>query len=103
MEELTICYEFNFNVAIRRKTGKQQKSYALLATGATYTNALWDVYFTLKRRNSTLINVNTVRVTRISFALDEQQNFVKAALADYPVEIPEDLNKEVALLPQKGE
>jgi len=101
MEELTICYEFNFNVAIRRNKGRQQKKYALLATGINYATALWDVYFTLKKRSSTLVSVNSARVTRIAFALDKQQNFVRVSLADYPIEMPEDLNKELASLPQK--
>lgn len=101
MEELTICYELNFNVAIRRNNGSQRKNYALLATGVTYTNALWDAYFTLKKRKCTLIKVNSAKVNRIAFAMNEQHNFVKAALADYPLAIPEDLNNELSLLPQK--
>jgi len=101
MEELTICYEFNFNVAISRNKGRQQKKYALLATGVNYAIALWDVYITLKKRRSTLLSVNSVSVTRIAFALDKQRNFIKVSLADYPAEIPEDLNKELAYLPRK--
>jgi len=102
LEELTVCYEFNFNVAIQKKKGKQQKKYALLATGTTYSNAVWDVYFTLKKRQSTLISVNSVKVNRIAFALNDDQQFVKVSMADYPVEIPADLNKELSLLPKKN-
>ncbi len=101
MEGLTICYEFNFNVAIKKNNGKQQKKYALLATGVCYITALWDVYLTLKKRRSTLINVNSVKVNRIAFAMDEEHKFVKVILADYPLEIPQDLNKDLYLLPSK--
>lgn len=101
MEELTICYEFNFNVAIKRNKGKQQNSYSMLATGTTYSNAVWDMYFTLKKRRCKIIKINSVKVTRIAFVLDEQQNFTSVRLADYPAEIPQDLNKELDRLPQK--
>jgi hypothetical protein len=101
MDELIICYEFSFNVATIGKKGRQRKSYALLATGISYSNAVWDMYFTLKKRSNTLVSINGVTVTRIAFALDEQQNFVRVRLENYPVDLPEDLNKELHHLPKK--
>ncbi|HVW96686.1 MAG TPA: hypothetical protein VHA56_12020 [Mucilaginibacter sp.] len=103
MKELTICYEFNFNVAIKKHTGRKRENYALLATGISYANAVWDLYFTLHKRGSILIRINSVRVTRIAFALDEQQSFVAARLADYPLQLPEDINHDLQYLPQKNE
>ena len=102
MEQLTICYEFSFNIALCRSNGRTQGNHSIIATGSDYRNAVWDMYFTLKKRRSTLIRVNSVRVLRIAFALDEEHRYTTVRYTDYPVQIPEDLNKDVASLPKNG-
>lgn len=101
MEDLTICYEFNFNVAISRRKGKQQNRYAILATGITYSLAVFDMYLTLKKRGCTLIKINSVSVNRLAFAFDKEYKTVQVTIADHPAQIPADLNEELNHLPKK--
>lgn len=102
MEGLTICYEFNFNIAVKKKNGREYKSYAVLATGINYDQAVWDAYFTLKKRRIAILKINSAKVLRIAFALDDNHNFITAKLADHPIEIPADLDKILNQLPKKN-
>lgn len=99
MEELTIGYEFIFNVAIKKKNGKVYKSHSAIGIGSAYDHALWYIHFSLKKKRSEILKVNSVRVRRIAFAIRDGQS-VSIKLADHPPVIPEDLNTAVNYLPK---
>ncbi len=69
IKRISIGYEFIFNVAIKKNNGKTFKSHLVNGLGTSYENALWDIYFKLKRKRSEIIKVNRVRVSRIAFAI----------------------------------
>ena len=48
---MTICYEFSFRLAVRKKNGRLYKNHAVNALGFTFQNALWDVYSILKKED----------------------------------------------------
>ncbi|MCX2429874.1 hypothetical protein [Pedobacter sp. GR22-10] len=102
MERLHICYDFNFNIKIEAAKGRIYKRYFTSAIGRHYEAALWSLYFDLKKKRKKLISVNEVKVTRICFAFNEALASIKISLADYPPQIPGDLNAEVKHLPKKN-
>lgn len=99
MAELTIGYEFIFNVTVKKKNGKIYKSHSVMGIGSAYDHALWYAYFSLKKKKIEILNVNAVRVTRIAFAIQDGQS-ISVKLADHPPVIPEDLNNAVKYLPK---
>jgi hypothetical protein len=101
MKELTICYELYFDVGIRRHNNKEKKSYAVNGTGINYDNAVWDIYFILKKRRCELLRINNVKVKGIAFALGEDLKSVKVCYKDHPMDLPEDLNLILNMLPKK--
>ncbi|WP_025144891.1 hypothetical protein [Pedobacter jeongneungensis] len=101
MEKLSICYDFTFFVVIETAKGRIYKNYIALAIGRNYEAALWCLYFDLKKKRKKLVSVNKVSVNRICFAFNEALESIKVSLADYPPQIPEDLNAEVKHLPKK--
>jgi len=44
MKNISIGYDFIFNVAIKKGNGKTFKSHTVNGLGSTYDNALWDIY-----------------------------------------------------------
>lgn len=102
MPSLIICYDFNFNVVVQTSKGRIYKNYNALASGQNYNAALWSLYFDLKKKRKVLITVNKVMAIRICFALSEKSEHLQLNLADYPPEIPEDLNADVKQLPKKN-
>jgi len=99
MAELNIGYEFIFNVAVRKKNGKVYKSHTVNGIGSAYDHALWYAHFSLKKKRSEILKVNSVRVKRIAFAIQHGHS-VPVKLADHPPVIPEDLNHAVNYLPK---
>jgi len=102
MKSLSIGYDFIFNVVIKKANGKTFKSHTVNGLGSTYDNALWDVYFKLKRKRSEILKVNRVRAYRIAFAIEDGKS-IPLRLADCPPHIPEDLNDSMKNLPKKTE
>ncbi len=100
MEALTICYEFNFRLTVRKRNGNLYKNHHIIGIGLTYNNALWDVYTKLKKRRSVIIKVQEVKPRCIAFAFDKDNKSVKLSLAEHPPILPEDLNKGLNYLPQ---
>lgn len=98
---MTICYEFSFRLAVRKKNGRLFKNHSVNGIGFTFQNALWDVYYTLKKRKSEIVAIVGVKPLRVAFAFDENQQSVKVSIADNPPVIPEDLGKELEKLPKK--
>lgn len=98
MSELMIGYEWVFNVVVKKRNGKVFKSHLAICIGTNYVHALWNVHFELKRKHNEIVKVNRVRVEGNAFAI-AQGNSVSVKLADYPPDIPEDLNREVEKLP----
>jgi len=101
MAELTIGYEFIFNLAVKKKNGKVYKSHSATGVGTTYDHALWYAYFSLKKKRIEILKVNTVRVNRIAFAIRDGHS-IPAKLAEHPPVIPEDLNAAVKHLPKQS-
>jgi len=101
MENLTIGYDFIFNVTIKKANGKTFKSHTVVGLGANYENALWDIYFKLKKKRSEILGVNRVRVARMAYSIQNGQS-VSLSLADHMPTIPEDLNSSIKNLPQKN-
>jgi len=97
MSELNIGYEFIFNLAVKKKNGKTYKTHLAAGIGSTYAHALWYACFTLKKKRIEILKVNSARVKRIAFAIRDGQS-VPAQLAEFPAEIPEDLNNELSRL-----
>ncbi|MBB6108664.1 hypothetical protein SAMN05421821_102101 [Mucilaginibacter lappiensis] len=102
MEASTICYEFNFRLTVRKRDGKLYKNHHIIGIGLSYSNALWDVFHTLKKRKTEIITVQEVKPRCIAFAFDRENKSVKISLAEYPPVLPDDLNKELNYLPKKS-
>jgi len=100
MTDLLICYDFKFNLDVKKRNGKTYKHHVIMGLGFNYQGALWDIYFKLKKRKTEILQVNEVTVCRIAFALWQGQS-VLAALADHPPLIPQDLNNSLKYLPKK--
>lgn len=100
MKSLSIGYDFIFNVAIKKANGKTFKSHTVNGLGSTYDNALWNVYFKLKKKRAEILQVNRVRVCRIAYAIEDGKS-IPLRLADCPPQIPEDLNSSMKKLPKK--
>lgn len=91
-EQLTIGYEFEFKLAVRKKNGKLYKNHHIIGLGISFGLALWDVFFKLKRRQSVIVEIRAVRPLRVAFAFNYDSNHVKTSIAEHPPEIPEDLS-----------
>ncbi|SEM73936.1 hypothetical protein SAMN05192574_101656 [Mucilaginibacter gossypiicola] len=98
---MTICYEFAFRLAVRKKNGRLFKNHSVNGIGFTFQNALWDVYHTLKKRKAEIVTILSVRPLRVAFAFNSQQQSIKINIADHPPDIPGDLNRELEMLPKK--
>ena len=98
---MTICYEFGFKLAVRKKNGRLFKNHSVNGLVFTFQNALWDVYNILKKRKSEIVAINSVRPLRVAFAFDNKQQSVKLSIADHPPDIPTDLGRELEMLPKK--
>jgi len=101
MKTLSIGYDFIFNVAIKKANGKTFKSHTVNGLGSSYDNALWDIYFKLKKKRAEILQINRVRVARIAFAIQDGKS-IPLSLADCPPHIPEDLNSSMKNLPKKS-
>lgn len=97
--KLTIGYEFDFWLTVRKRNGKLYKNHHIVGLGITFGLALWDVYHTLKKRKSQVVAIHNVRSLRIAFAFDENNQSVKVSLADHPPIMPDDLDAELNKLP----
>lgn len=98
-ENLTICYDFVFNLVVKRN-GKTYKNHLVTSIGGNYDNAVWDAYFHTKKKRSEILKINSVRVVRIAFAIQNGKS-ISLKLVDYPPQIPEDLNSVLKYLPKK--
>ncbi|RLJ77341.1 hypothetical protein [Pedobacter alluvionis] len=101
MTNLSIGFDFVFNVAVKKANGKTFKSHAVNGLGTSYDNAIWDIYFKLKRKRIEILAVNTVRVARIAYAIEDGKS-ISLQLADCTPYIPEDLNSSLKYLPKKA-
>lgn len=91
MASLIIGYDFIFNVAIKKRNGKTCNKSSVAGLGITYESAVWDIHNKLKKRKSEILHINSVRVCRIAFAIENGKS-MPFRLAEYPPDIPEDLN-----------
>ncbi|EHQ24652.1 hypothetical protein BDD43_3017 [Mucilaginibacter gracilis] len=101
MEELTICYEYDFALTVRKKNGKQYKNHHIAGIGISYSTALFDAYTILKKRKCEILTINYVKAKSIAFAFDKDGASVKVSLNEYPPPIPDDYEKELNRLPKK--
>jgi hypothetical protein len=99
MENLTIGYEFVFNIDVLKRNGKAYKGSSVVGLGITYSSAVWDIYLKLKKKRSKILKINKVRVFRNAFAVKDG-SLITVALVDFPPNIPEDLNKAIEFLPK---
>lgn len=97
-KKLTIGYEFDFWLAVRKRNGKLYRNHHIVGLGITFGFALWDVYHTLKKRKSQIVAIHNVRPLCIAFAFDENNQSVKVSVVDHPPVMPEDLNAELSKL-----
>lgn len=95
-----ICYDFKFNLDVKKRNGKTYKRHLMMGLGFNYSGALWDMHFKLKKRKTEILHVNSVTVIRITFGQKDAQP-VYLKLADHPPIIPEDLNDFFKYLPKK--
>jgi len=100
MAEMMICYDFNFNVDVKKRNGKTYKRHLIKGLGLNFNSALWDIYFKLKKRKTEIITINSVIPCRVAFAYRGEET-LKIQLADYPPEIPTDFSEALKNLPQK--
>jgi hypothetical protein len=94
MEALTIAYDFSFRLTIRKRNGRTYKNHHIIGSGAAYSEALWDVYFKLRKKHAEILAVQEAKPLRIAFAF-ENGKFVTLNLSDHPTTIPQDLNKDL--------
>ncbi|WP_448635180.1 hypothetical protein [Pedobacter panaciterrae] len=52
MAELLICYDFKFNLDVKKRNGKTYKRHLIMGMGFNYEAAVWDVYFKLKKEKA---------------------------------------------------
>jgi hypothetical protein len=99
MTGLTIGYEFIINLAVKKRNGKTFKSHLITGLGCTYSIAMHDVFLKLKKKRTEILMVNSVRVCRIAFAIEDGKS-ISIKLADHPPVIPENLNEALKYLPK---
>lgn len=99
MSSLTIGYEFIINVAVKKRNGKTYKRHSAMGLGTSYYFALYDVCLKLKKKRSEILKVNSARVCRIAFAIENGKS-VPLKLSEHQPEIPEDLNADLKYLPK---
>ncbi|MCD8739364.1 hypothetical protein LT679_02010 [Mucilaginibacter roseus] len=98
--KLTIGYEFDFWLTIRKRNGKLFNNHHIIGLGLDFNLALWDVYHTLKKRKSRIEAINKARPLRIAFAFGADHQPVKTSLAEHPPLMPENLETELLKLPK---
>lgn len=101
MEELTICYEYDFALTVRKKNGKLYKNHHVAGIGITFGTALFDAYIILKKRKCEILAINHVKAKSIAFALDKGGASIKVSLKEHPPVMPDDYDKELSRLPKK--
>jgi len=101
MEDLTICYEYDFALTVRKKNGKLYKNHHIAGIGISFSTALFDAYTILKKRKCEILTINHVKPKNIAFAFDKDGISVKVSLNDRPPVIPDDYEKELNRLPKK--
>jgi hypothetical protein len=101
MEDLTICYEYDFALTVRKKNGKLYKNHHVVGIGITFSTALFDAYTILKKRKCEILAINHVKAKSIAFAFNKDGVSVKVSLKDYPPVIPDHYEKELNRLPKK--
>ncbi|MBZ4187662.1 hypothetical protein [Niabella beijingensis] len=89
---MTICYQWEFTVALLMKSGRKRNAHSVLALGSKYSDAHFDMTYKLKKRGAQLISVVKVRVMGIAFAWDDNYKYIQPKLADCMPPIPENLN-----------
>jgi len=99
MAQITICYDFIINLRVKKQNGKTYKSHSVAGLGSNYSRALYDVFFKLKKKRTEILSVNSVRVCRIAFAIEDGKS-LSLKLADHLPVLPEDLNTAVKCLPK---
>ena len=99
MKNVTIGYEFIFDVAVKKVNGKIYKSHSIHGIGNDYDTALWDIYLKLKKKRSGIIEINKVRVHRIAYAIQDGKS-IPLRLADCMPNIPDNLNSKIKYLPK---
>ncbi|QEM03072.1 hypothetical protein DIU31_005880 [Mucilaginibacter rubeus] len=101
MEELTICYEYDFALTVRKKNGRLYKNHHIGAIGISFSTALFDAYTILKKQKCEILAINHVKAKSIAFAFDKDGAAVKISLKDRPPVMPDDYEKELSRLPKK--
>ena len=99
MAGLTIGYEFMINLAVKKRNGKTFKSHLVTGLGCTYSIALYDVFLKLKKKRTKILSVNSVRVCRIAFAIEDGKP-ISIRLEDHSPVLPENLNDGLKYLPK---
>ncbi|WPV02165.1 hypothetical protein SNE26_10295 [Mucilaginibacter sp. cycad4] len=102
MEDITICYEYDFALTVRKKNGKLYKNHHIAGIGISFGTALFDAYTILKKRKCELLAINHVRAKSIAFAFDKNGAAIKVNLTDHPPVIPDDFEKELNRLPKNN-
>ncbi len=102
MEKLSICFDFSLSLKVRTYKGKTYNAYWVKVLGSTYRGAVWAAFFDLKKKRKIILQVNQAKVTGIAFAYSPTCDRITGLkLSDHYPQIPQDLNTEIPLLPQK--
>jgi len=99
MQGVTICYDFRFNLEVRKKDGRVYKRHMVNGLGLDFSSALWDVYFKVKKRKTVILKITSVTPLRIAFAFKGNES-LSFKLSDCPPTIPQDLETALKHLPQ---
>lgn len=93
MNAKRVCYRFNLRTSVIKRNGKTYNHYHISQLGFSYEDAVSSAFFELKKKKTQLLKIHTASVTEIAWAFDHNLEFFNAKLNDYPVQIPDDLNK----------
>lgn len=94
MENLSPCYDWSVVVAVITKKGKKRNNHVVTVLASRYEDVQWGLYLLLKKRGSRLITIKSARPIRIAFMYGNTEPGKVYRLADYPPEMPEDLNED---------
>ena len=102
MNAKKVCYRFNLITSVVKRNGKTYNHHHISQLGFSYDDAISSAFFELKRKKTKLLKIHKATVLEIAWAYDHNLEFLNATLKDFPVEIPDDLNKALNIYLNAG-